>query len=69
MFFDVRDVPKPKTTEEMVRNYRASTNWNGTDWVEGGRGGTARREASRAAAAARSGAPAAESDEEFDPGL
>ena len=69
MFFDVRDVPKPKTTEEMVRNYRASTNWNGTDWVEGGRGGAARREASRAAAAARSGAPAAESDEEFDPGL
>ena len=66
MFYDARDVPKPRSPEEMVRNYRHSTGWNGKEWVEGAGGG----EASRARAAAqRAGAPAEESDEDFDPGL
>ena len=66
MFFAARDVPKPRTVEEIVASYRNSTAWNGTEWVEGGGAG----EASRARAAARrAGAPAAESDEDVDPGL
>ena len=66
MFFAARDVPKPRSPEEMVATYRNSTAWNGTEWVEGGGVG----EASRARAAARrAGAPAAESDEDVDPGL
>ena len=65
MFFDARDVPKPKTPEEMVRNFRARSTWDGSKWIDGGAG-----EASRARAAAQStGVPAAESDEDFDPGL
>ena len=67
MFFAARDVPKPKTPEEMVRNYRLRSAWNGKEWVEGVGAG----EASRARAAARrAGAPAAaKSDEDVDPGL
>ena len=66
MFFAARDVPKPRSPEEMVRNYRHSTGWNGKEWVEGAGAG----EASRARAAARrAGGPAAESDEDVDPGL
>ena len=65
MFFAARDVPKPKTPEEMVRDYRSRTTWNGSKWIDGGAG-----EAARARAAAqRAGALAAESDEDFDPNL
>jgi hypothetical protein len=50
----------------MVRNYRASTAWNGSGWVEGSGSG---EEARMRAAARRAGAPAAEPDEDFDPNL
>ena len=66
MFYDARDVPKPRTPEEMVASYRHSTAWNGSAWVEGGGAGEAVR---ARAAARRAGEPAAESDEDYDPGL
>jgi len=42
MFYRTRDVPKPKSPEEIVATYRLSTGWNGSEWTSGGGQGGAR---------------------------
>ena len=53
MFFAARDVPKPRSPEEMVRNYRHSAAER-KEWVEGAGAGGRR---ARASGARRAGAP------------